>query len=193
MHGSVFVGRVGDEPGQFLLFSLREERICCQKMIIVVLDIFELRRVDMCRMQLQAHPGKLGSELPYFLGFVGRSAGIGFLAQDALEADTIAPVFRDHEITRLRSGNAQIVDLVGHHQFIQRLLDLARIIEFEHHRRIALVVIAFPVGATAEQDIVVERDLDCFHLFSSINIFPEKTSGYRSRDRRHRPPAVGKG
>ncbi len=108
-------------------------------------------------MELPAHERELPGELRHLFRLVAGGAGIGFLAQDALETDAVASVLRDHVLAGFGGRDAHFVDLAGQLHLVQGLPDLAREIQFEHDGRVRPVVIAFPVGASAKEDIIVQR------------------------------------
>ena len=98
--------------------------------------VLELGGVYMRSVQLQAHLCKLPGILLHLFRIVSRSAGIGFLAKDAVEADAVSAIFRYYVFTRFRRGNAHIINLAGQQHLVQRLLNFAREIQFEHEGRV---------------------------------------------------------
>ena len=136
-----------------------------QKTTVAVFHVFKLRRVNVGGMQLQAHLCKFLCILSRHLWMVARGARIRLFPEDAVEADSITAVLCHYVITGFWRGDAHVIHLSGELHLVQRLLDLAWEIEFQHHRRIGLVVVAFAIGASAGEDVVVKSYFDGFHDF----------------------------
>ena len=114
-------------------------------------------------VQLGAAPGEFFGILLDFFGVVRNCARVGLFPQDAVEAYAVAAVRSDHVFARLRGGDAEVIDLPGEQHFVERLLYLAGEVEFEHHGRVVAMVVAFSVGSSAGEDVIVHVDGDCFH------------------------------
>ena len=69
----------------------------------------------------------------------------------------------NHIVSWLWGGDTHVIDLAGEVHFVKRLLYLAWEIEFEHDRRVGLVVVALAVGPAAGEDIVVEGNANRVH------------------------------
>lgn len=106
-------------------------------------------------MQLEAHLGKFLGILTDVFGVVASGTGKGHLAWDTVKQDAIASVVGDHILSWFGRRDAHVVHLTGQQHLVQRLLDLARVVEFEHDQRIGLVVVALAVeSATGEDEVV---------------------------------------
>ena len=162
MDGGGGVRGVGDKPADGVFLRGREKGILREKAVIAVFHVLELGRIHLHLVKVQAHLGELGGELSHLFGFIGRGAGVGFLALDAPETDAETHAVGDI-VAGFRAGDAQVKDLPGHQHFVQGLLDLARIVEFEHDGGVFPVIETFTVGSFPGVDIVVQVDSEGFH------------------------------
>ena len=115
-------------------------------------------------VQFQTHIREFGGVFLHPAGLLAHGARIGFLADNAVETDAVTAVFRDHVLPGLRGRNPRFEHLAGQYHLVQRLPDLAGMVQLQHHRRVGLVVVTLAVGTTPGQHIIIQGNLDSIHI-----------------------------